>query len=72
MLFRSADYVMRGTRYSMEEAERLLKDLEIIVYVDRFKIREITEVLGYDEEQKKLIYRTVYLRDYQNENGKSA
>ena len=56
----------------MEEAERLLKDLEIIVYVDRFKIREITEVLGYDEEQKKLIYRTVYLRDYQNENGKSA
>lgn len=69
---RLADYVMRGTRYSMEEAERLLKDLEIIVYVDRFKIREITEVLGYDEEQKKLIYRTVYLRDYQNENGKSA
>ena len=69
---RLADYVMRGTRYSMEEAERLLKDLEIIVYVDRFKIREITEVLGYDEEHKKLIYRTVYLRDYQNENGKSA
>lgn len=69
---RLADYVMRGTRYSMEEAERLLKDLEIIAYVDRFKIREITEVLGYDEEHKKLIYRTVYLRDYQNENGKSA
>lgn len=61
---RFADYVKRGADYTMEEAERLLKDLEVIVYINKFKVQEITEVLGYDDEKHKLIYRTVYLRDY--------
>ena len=48
---------------TLEEAERLLKDLEVIVYISEFKIREISEVIGYDEKEHHLIYRTVYLRD---------
>lgn len=62
---RLADYVMRDAtaKYTLEEAERLLKDLEVIVYISEFKIREISEVIGYDEKEHHLIYRTVYLRD---------
>lgn len=60
---RFADYIKYGADYSMEEAERMLKDLEVIVYIENFKIQEITEITGYDEEKKKIVYNTVYRRD---------
>lgn len=57
---RLADYVKYGSDYSLTEATRMLKDLEVIVYIDNFKIKEISEIVGYDEDKKEIIYKLVY------------
>ena len=59
---RLADYVKLGSDYSLKEAERMLKDFEVIVYLENYKVREITEIRGYDEETKSIIYETIYAR----------
>ena len=60
---RLADYVKYGSDYTFTEAVRMLKDLEVIIYIENFKIMEITEIAGYDEEKKCIIYRSVYVRE---------
>lgn len=65
---RLADYVKYGSDYSLTEATRMLKDLEIIIYIEGFKIQEITEIVGYNEEDKKIIYKTVYKRNVEQNN----
>lgn len=60
---RFADYIKYGSDYSIEEAERMLKDLEIIVYIENFKVREISRIAGYDEINRKIIYKTIYRAD---------
>lgn len=57
---RLADYVKYGADYSYKEAVRMLKDLEVIVYIENFKVKEITEIAGYDEDKERIIYRPVY------------
>lgn len=64
---RFADYIKYGSDYSLQEAERMLKDLEVIVYIEGFKVREIVEIKGYDDTKKCLIYETVYLYDKEPE-----
>lgn len=59
---RLADYVKLGADYSLTEAERMLKDLEVIVYMENFKIREISEIRGYDEKNKHIIYERIYVK----------
>ena len=59
---RLADYVKLGADYSLTEAERMLKDLEVIVYMENYKIREISEIKGYDEENKHIIYERIYVK----------
>lgn len=64
-LTRLADYVKYGSDYSLDEAMRMLKDLEVIVYIENYKIQEIQEISGYDEEKKCIIYTSVYKRNYE-------
>ena len=55
------DLALRGmptTTY--EQAKRMLKAFQVIVYLEDFKVKEITEIMGYDESKKDFIYRTVY------------
>lgn len=59
---RLADYVKYGSSYSFTEATRMLKDLEVIVYIQDFKITEISEIIGYDDDNEKIIYRAIYKR----------
>jgi hypothetical protein len=42
----------------------MLKDLEVIVYIQNFKIMEISEIAGYDDKEQKMIYRPIYRRNY--------
>lgn len=60
---RFADYIKYGADYSMGEALRMLKDLNIIVYLENFKIQEISEIVGFDDDKQKIIYKTIYRRD---------
>ncbi len=60
---RLADYVKYGADYSFKEAVRMLKDLEVIIYIQNFKIMEITEIIGYDDEKEQIIYKPIYRRN---------
>ena len=57
-----ADYVMYASKYSHQEALYMLKELQVIVFMKNFKVAEISEVIGWDEERKNLRYRTVFRR----------
>lgn len=57
-----ADYVMYETKYSKEEALYMLKDLGTVIFMQNFKVCEISEIAGWDFEKKKLLYRPVYKR----------
>lgn len=57
-----ADYVMYETKYSKEEALYMLKDLGTVIFMQNFKVCEISEIAGWDFENKKLIYRPIYKR----------
>lgn len=54
-----ADYVKYESDYSKEDVIRMLRTMEIIVFMDHFKVTEISEITGYDEATHRLIYRRV-------------
>lgn len=55
-----ADYVMYESKYDKAQAMYMLKELDTIVFMDHFKVTEISEIVGWDNEKQDLIYRTVY------------
>ena len=57
-----ADYVMYASKYSHQEALYMLKELQVVVFMKNFKVAEISEVIGWDEEKKNLKYRPVFRR----------
>ena len=57
-----ADLALRGYAQSYEQAVRMLKSFQTIVYLQDFKVQEITEIEGYDEERKQIKYRYIYRR----------
>lgn len=62
---RLADYVKLGTDYTLTEATRMLKDLEVIVYIENYKVKEISEIVGYDEDKKQIIYKSIYKSSFE-------
>ncbi|MBR6851560.1 MAG: Flp pilus assembly complex ATPase component TadA, partial [Lachnospiraceae bacterium] len=68
-LDKMADLVKYGSSYSFEEARRMLKTFDTIVYMEGYKIREILECTGYEDGQYK--YVNIYRYD-PNEDLQSA
>lgn len=58
-----ADYVMYASKYSHKEALYMLKELQVIIFMKNFKVAEISEVIGWDDENDRLKYRTVFRRE---------
>ena len=61
-----ADLAQRGYAQSLEMAKRSLTSFQTIVYLDKFKVREISEITGFDEKTKDMTYRYIY-RDMSGE-----
>lgn len=56
-----ADLAMRGTaNITYDQAKRMIKSFQIIVYMEDYQVREISEIIGYDEDKKDMIYRSIY------------
>lgn len=55
-----ADLAMRGYATDYEMAKRELKSFQTVVYLQDFKVREISEITGYDEEKKDMTYNYIY------------
>ena len=59
-----ADLAMRGYATNYEQAKRSVKSFRTIVYLQDFKVQEISEIDHYDEEMKDFIYKPIYRRSY--------
>lgn len=55
-----ADLVKYGSDYSFDEARRMLKTFDTIVYMEGYKVREILECIGYDDATKQYEYIPIY------------
>ena len=55
-----ADLVKYGSSYTFEEARRMLKTFDTVVYMEGYKIREILEVNGYNDQTRKYNYINIY------------
>lgn len=55
-----ADYVKYESDYSKEDALKMLQAMEVVIFMKNFKIAEIAEVVGWDDEKKDLKYRLIY------------
>lgn len=55
-------YIMtsdEGKKFEREELLKMLIHLDTIVFLENFQIKEISEVVGYSEEKKDLIYKKI-------------
>ena len=57
-----ADLALRGYAKSFDLAKRMMKSFETIVYLQDFKVMEIKQIIGFDEDKKDMIYKSVYAR----------
>ena len=57
-----ADLAMRGYATSYRQAKRMIKSFQTIVYLSDFKVQEISEIIGYDDDREDMIYRPIYRR----------
>lgn len=55
-----ADLVKYGSSYSFDEARRMLKTFDTVVYMEGFKIREILEVGDYNDKTHNFEYINIY------------
>lgn len=55
-----ADYAKYEGDYTREQVLEMLQDIRTIVFMKDFRIQEITEVVGFDEQKNTLIYKTLY------------
>ncbi|MBO4847137.1 MAG: Flp pilus assembly complex ATPase component TadA [Lachnospiraceae bacterium] len=58
-----ADLAMRGYAKDINQAKKMLRSFQTIVYLENFKIKEISEITGYNEERGEMEYRYIYRRD---------
>lgn len=55
------DLALRGSaNTTYDQAKRMIRSFQTIVYLEDFKVKEITEIVGYDEQKKDMIYRPIY------------
>lgn len=59
-----ADLVKYGSDYSFDEARRMLRVMDTIVYMENYQIQEILELVDYDMEKKEFVYRKVYKNEH--------
>lgn len=53
-IYKLADYIHQATGYDLQECFRMLTGISCVVYLDHFKVREISEIDGYDFTKKEL------------------
>lgn len=54
-----ADYIKYESDYTKEDALRMLRGIKLVVFMSDFKVREISKVVGWDDEKKNLKYERI-------------
>lgn len=58
-----AVYIKNASDYSMEDVMRMLSCMSTVVFIKDYKVAEISEIVGFDEETKRLRYKRIYKRE---------
>ena len=53
------DYVKYESDYTKADVIRMLKTMEVIIFMEDFKVKEISEIVGFSEATQTLIYKRV-------------
>lgn len=53
------DYAMYDSRYSRDELMRMMDCFQTIIFMERFKVRQVYSCRGWDENSKNLIYESL-------------
>ena len=59
-----ADLALRGYAKDIDQAKRMLRSFDVIVYLQDFEVKEISEVIGYNEETHDMDYKYIYRAEY--------
>lgn len=59
-----ADLVKYGSDYSFDDARKMLKNMDTIVYMEQYQVQEILEVADYDLDTHKYVYRHIYKNEH--------
>lgn len=54
------DYAMYGSRYSRDELMKMMDCFKTLVFMERYRIKEIFECKGWNEERRELAYERIY------------
>lgn len=65
-LDRLVDLALRDSSYTKKELTHMFRYIETIVFLKDFKIKEIAEAVGFDDELRRPIYKTTH---YDNKAG---
>lgn len=64
------DLALRGApNTTYDQAKRMIKSFQTIVYLEDFQVQEISEIVGYDEKKKDMIYRPIYRKRSRSKEG---
>lgn len=68
-----ADYVKYESSYSSRDILKMLTNISCIVFMEKYKVKEISEIWGWDESEGDLRYRTMLSETERNfENRKDG
>ena len=59
-LSKLADYVKYESDYTREEILSMLQEIDIVVFMKNFQVKEISETNGFDYDKKEIIYNKVF------------
>lgn len=57
------DYCMGKSRYTRDELMKMLDCFRTLVFMEHYKVKEIFECMGWDEQSKNLVYRKIFGRE---------
>lgn len=66
------DYAMYESRYSRDELMKMMDCFQTLVFMEHYRVKEIFECGGWNEERKSLNYRKIFERDTCLETGQGG
>lgn len=62
------DYAKYASDYSKPELMKMVTSFKTIVYIYDFKVIEVVEIVGWDDEKREPIYKTIYREQGENKS----
>lgn len=66
------DYAMYESRYSRDELMKMMDCFQTLVFMEHYRVKEIFECKGWNEERRSLSYRKIFERDMDLETGQGG